>query len=81
MRLGYFNLPETHPAYYLIYGTAQVVAGLYLIWAHLSSSGLPIRGEMRSNLTPKKNRTDSSRGKFRLKALAVPVVSIVNLKL
>jgi len=32
MRLGYFNVPETHPAYYLIYGTAQVVAGLYLIW-------------------------------------------------
>lgn len=31
LRVGYFNLPDTHPAYYLIYGAAQVIAGLYLI--------------------------------------------------
>ena len=30
-KLGYFNAPDTTPRYYLIYGTAQVVAGLYLI--------------------------------------------------
>ena len=31
LKLGYFNLLDTHPAYYLIYGAAQVIAGLYLI--------------------------------------------------
>ena len=31
LRLGYFNAPETQPAYYLIYGAAQVLVGLYLI--------------------------------------------------
>ena len=31
LKLGYFNQPDTHPAYYMIYGAAQVVAGLYLI--------------------------------------------------
>lgn len=31
LKLGYFDLPGTQPAYYLIYGAAQVVAGVYLI--------------------------------------------------
>ena len=31
LKLGYFNLPDTQPAYLLIYGAAQVVAGLFLI--------------------------------------------------
>jgi len=31
LKLGYFNAPDTHPAYYVIYGAAQVIAGLYLI--------------------------------------------------
>jgi hypothetical protein len=31
LTLGYFNLPETYPAYYVIYGAAQVVLGLYLM--------------------------------------------------
>jgi hypothetical protein len=31
LKLGYFNAPDTTPRYYVIYGTAQVVAGLYLI--------------------------------------------------
>jgi hypothetical protein len=31
LRLGYFSAPDTHPAYYLIYGAAQVAVGLYLI--------------------------------------------------
>jgi hypothetical protein len=30
LKLGYFNLPDTQPSYYLIYGTVQVVVGLYL---------------------------------------------------
>ncbi|MBC8028746.1 MAG: hypothetical protein H7Z16_01430 [Pyrinomonadaceae bacterium] len=34
LKLGYFDLPGTQPSYYLIYGTVQVVVGLYLIrWA------------------------------------------------
>ena len=32
LKLGYFRAPDTHPAYHLIYGTAQLIAGLYLIW-------------------------------------------------
>ena len=31
LRLGYFTSPETHPAYFLIYGAAQVALALYLI--------------------------------------------------
>lgn len=31
LKLGYFDAPDTHPAYYLISGAAQVIAGLYLI--------------------------------------------------
>jgi hypothetical protein len=31
LKLGYFNLPDTYPAYYVIYGAAQVVLGLYLM--------------------------------------------------
>jgi hypothetical protein len=31
LKLGYFSVAETHPAYYLIYGSAQVIAGVYLI--------------------------------------------------
>jgi hypothetical protein len=31
LKFGYFNLPDTHPAYYLIYGAAQVIGGLFLI--------------------------------------------------
>ena len=31
LKLGYFNLPDTQPSYFLIYGAAQIVAGLYLI--------------------------------------------------
>ena len=31
LKFGYFNAPDTQPAYYLIYGAAQVIAGLYLI--------------------------------------------------
>jgi len=31
MRLGYFNVPETHPAYYVIYGAAHIAVGLYLL--------------------------------------------------
>jgi hypothetical protein len=30
-RLGYFNSPDTHLGYYLVYGGAQVAAGLYLL--------------------------------------------------
>ncbi|HWN08836.1 MAG TPA: hypothetical protein VNO50_06085 [Pyrinomonadaceae bacterium] len=30
LKLGYFDLPGTQPGYYLIYGTVQVVVGLYL---------------------------------------------------
>ncbi len=35
-KLGYFQAPDTHTAYYLIYGAAQVIAGIYLI------SGAPL---------------------------------------
>ena len=31
LKLGYFQYPDTSPAYYLIYGVVQAVAGLYLI--------------------------------------------------
>jgi hypothetical protein len=31
LKLGYFNLPDTQPSYFLVYGVAQIVAGLYLI--------------------------------------------------
>jgi len=31
LKLGYIILPDTYPAYYLIHGAAQVVAGLFLI--------------------------------------------------
>ena len=30
-RLGYFSVVDTHPFYYLIFGCAQVLAGIYLI--------------------------------------------------
>ena len=30
-RLGYFSIADTHPLYYLIFGCAQVMAGIYLI--------------------------------------------------
>jgi hypothetical protein len=31
LKLGFVNVLDTYPAYYLIYGAAQVIAGLYLI--------------------------------------------------
>ena len=31
LKLGYFDLPGTQPSYYLVYGTVQVIVGLYLI--------------------------------------------------
>jgi len=31
LKLGYFQYPDTSPAYHVIYGAAQVIAGLYLI--------------------------------------------------
>ena len=39
LKLGYFNLPDTQPAYLLIYGSGQLVAGLYLIWGAPSLVG------------------------------------------
>ena len=30
-RLGYFTVADTHPLYYLVFGFAEVIAGLYLI--------------------------------------------------
>ncbi len=51
LKLGYFNLPDTHPSYYLIYGTAQVVAGLYLLWGapFLVTFAYPIEDEVETD--------------------------------
>jgi len=49
LKLGYYSLPETHtsPGYFVIYGIAQVVAGLFLIRGapSLVEFAYPTRGD------------------------------------
>lgn len=50
-RLGYFNYLDSSPGYYVIFGLAQVLVGLYLIRGapHVLGFAFPIEDDDESN--------------------------------